>query len=136
MFGLSLVSQLPLLRSQSCLLVAPLCAVGSAIVASPADTRPAIPTTHPHPHAPQARRCPPPSARAQRAASPPRPSPAPDTTTAPLRGRLVSGAAGSVAGGDTLVPPPGACPFQAVAVSWGAARSATKRTDQGDPRTR
>jgi hypothetical protein len=56
MFGLSLVSQLPLLRSQSCLLVAPLCAVGSAIVASPADTRPAIPTTHPHPHAPQARR--------------------------------------------------------------------------------
>ncbi|MEJ2151044.1 MAG: hypothetical protein P8Z40_16440, partial [Chloroflexota bacterium] len=26
---------------------------------------------------------------------------APDTTTAPLRGRLVSGAAGSVAGGDT-----------------------------------
>ncbi|MEJ2150590.1 MAG: hypothetical protein P8Z40_14075, partial [Chloroflexota bacterium] len=31
-------------------------------------------------------------------------TPAPDTTTAPLRGRLVSGAAGSVAGGDTGTP--------------------------------
>ena len=31
-------------------------------------------------------------------------TPAPDTTTAPLRGRLVSGAAGSVAGGGTKNP--------------------------------
>ena len=31
-------------------------------------------------------------------------TPAPDTTTAPLRGRLVSGAAGSVAGGGARVP--------------------------------
>jgi hypothetical protein len=56
MMILSLVSQLPLLRSQSCPLVAPLCVVGSAIVAPPADTRSAIPTTHPNPHATQARR--------------------------------------------------------------------------------
>jgi hypothetical protein len=33
-------------------------------------------------------------------------TPAPDTTTAPLRGRLVSGAAGSVAGGVAGVSPP------------------------------
>jgi hypothetical protein len=32
-------------------------------------------------------------------------TPAPDTTTAPLRGRLVSGAAGSVAGGGAGLPP-------------------------------
>ena len=31
-------------------------------------------------------------------------TPAPDTTTAPLRGRLVSGAAGSVAGGGAGLP--------------------------------